>query len=116
MLKITIRAMAKAAAMVVPGVVATGGGGAAAKPPGAFEAIETQCNPGDLLVLCTDAVAAWKALSEKFGRLRFEKLFEPAVRYADRGFIVSPIVARRWAYSVQPHHSCTTRTNGRGPV
>jgi len=24
-----------------------------------FEAIETQCNPGDLLVLCTDAVAAW---------------------------------------------------------
>jgi serine/threonine protein phosphatase PrpC len=25
----------------------------------AFEAIETQCNPGDLLVLCTDAVAAW---------------------------------------------------------
>ncbi len=25
----------------------------------AFEAIETECNPGDLLVLCTDAVAAW---------------------------------------------------------
>jgi hypothetical protein len=25
----------------------------------AFEAMETQCNPGDLLVLCTDAVAAW---------------------------------------------------------
>jgi serine/threonine protein phosphatase PrpC len=24
-----------------------------------FEAMETQCNPGDLLVLCTDAVAAW---------------------------------------------------------
>lgn len=25
----------------------------------AFEAIETQCHPGDLLVLCTDAVACW---------------------------------------------------------
>jgi len=25
----------------------------------AFEAMETQCNPGDLLVLCSDAVAAW---------------------------------------------------------
>lgn len=24
-----------------------------------FEAMETQCNPGDLLLLCTDAVAAW---------------------------------------------------------
>lgn len=24
-----------------------------------FEAMETQCNPGDLLVMCTDAVAAW---------------------------------------------------------
>ena len=28
------------------------------------------------------AVAAWKALSEKFGRLRFETLFESAIRYA----------------------------------
>jgi hypothetical protein len=25
----------------------------------AFEAMETQCNPGDLLMLCTDAIAAW---------------------------------------------------------
>lgn len=25
----------------------------------AFEAMETQCNPGDLLLLCTDAVATW---------------------------------------------------------
>ena len=25
----------------------------------AFEAMETQCNPGDLLMLCTDAVGAW---------------------------------------------------------
>jgi serine/threonine protein phosphatase PrpC len=24
-----------------------------------FEAMETQCNPGDLLILCTDAIAAW---------------------------------------------------------
>ncbi len=41
-------------------------------------------------------VAGWRALSEKFGKLPFEVLFEPAIRYAEEGFLVSPTVARIW--------------------
>ena len=42
------------------------------------------------------AVAAWVTLSEKFGRLLFADLFEPAVTYAREGHLVSPYTAARW--------------------
>jgi gamma-glutamyltranspeptidase/glutathione hydrolase len=42
------------------------------------------------------AVAAWAALSGRFGRLPFAELFEPAIAYARHGFPVSPITAARW--------------------
>ncbi len=42
------------------------------------------------------AVSAWVACSERFGRLPFATLFEPAIRYAEAGFPVSPIIARLW--------------------
>lgn len=42
------------------------------------------------------AVSAWVALSERFGALPFEALFEPAIGYAEGGFPVSPLVARGW--------------------
>ena len=46
------------------------------------------------------AVDAWVKLSQKFGRLPFGELFEPAIGYARNGFIVSPITADRWALAV----------------
>jgi gamma-glutamyltranspeptidase/glutathione hydrolase len=39
------------------------------------------------------AVGAWVALSERFGRLPFEALFAPAVRYAESGYAVTPAIA-----------------------
>ncbi len=42
-------------------------------------------------------VGGWVALSEKFGKLPFADLFKPAIRYAEEGFIVSPIIATLWA-------------------
>jgi len=42
-------------------------------------------------------VSAWTMLSERFGKLPFETLFEPAIRLAERGFPVSPIIAGGWA-------------------
>jgi gamma-glutamyltranspeptidase/glutathione hydrolase len=42
------------------------------------------------------AVAAWAALSDRFGRLPFADLFQPAIAYARTGFVVSPITAERW--------------------
>jgi gamma-glutamyltranspeptidase / glutathione hydrolase len=41
-------------------------------------------------------VAAWRDLSERFGKLPFERLFGPAIEYARSGFPVSPFVAERW--------------------
>jgi gamma-glutamyltranspeptidase/glutathione hydrolase len=48
------------------------------------------------------AVAGWRALSERYGKLPFADLFEPAIRYAHEGYAVSPVVAEKWALAV-PH-------------
>src|SRR5512132_1557261 len=42
-------------------------------------------------------VSAWVTLSKRYGKLPFEQLFEPAIRYARESFLVSPITAARWA-------------------
>ena len=42
------------------------------------------------------AVSAWVALSKKYGQLKFKELFEPAIYYAENGFLVSPITAKVW--------------------
>ena len=42
------------------------------------------------------AVSAWRAMSDKFGKLPFGDLFEFAIRYASDGYLVSPIVQQKW--------------------
>ncbi|MDH5529461.1 MAG: gamma-glutamyltransferase family protein [Paracoccaceae bacterium] len=42
------------------------------------------------------AVSAWVEISERFGALPFDTLFEPAIGYAERGFPVSPKIAQLW--------------------
>ena len=42
------------------------------------------------------APRAWADLHERFGRLPFARLFEPAIVYAEQGYPVSPVVARYW--------------------
>ena len=42
-------------------------------------------------------VSAWVMLSEKYGKLPFEQLFEFGIRYAREGYMVSPITAASWA-------------------
>jgi gamma-glutamyltranspeptidase/glutathione hydrolase len=51
------------------------------------------------------AVSGWVALSRRFGRLPFADLFEPAIRYARDGWIVSPVISAQWrrAAGVIPH-------------
>ncbi|MCA9838289.1 MAG: gamma-glutamyltransferase family protein [Trueperaceae bacterium] len=46
-------------------------------------------------------VSAWVELSQKFGKLDFETLFEPAIGYARDGYLVSPITARAWSFAPQ---------------
>ena len=47
------------------------------------------------------AVSAWVELSRRFGKLPFERLFEPAIRYASRGFHVTPIIGQQWLKASQ---------------
>ena len=42
------------------------------------------------------AVSGWVALSKRWGKLPFADLFEPAIRYARDGWIVSPVIAQQW--------------------
>jgi gamma-glutamyltranspeptidase/glutathione hydrolase len=67
------------------------------------------------------AVSGWAALHARFGHLDFETLFEPAVRYATDGFLVSPVIATQWASQVerlgaQPGFAETFLPNGRAPA
>lgn len=51
---------------------------------------------GWLSVTVPGAVSAWQQLSQRWGKLPFEQLFEPAIRYAAEGFPVSPVTAQAW--------------------
>jgi gamma-glutamyltranspeptidase / glutathione hydrolase len=43
------------------------------------------------------AVASWVALSERFGKLPFGDLLEPAIELAERGYAVPVVVQQKWA-------------------
>src|SRR5262244_1940538 len=62
-----------------------------------FKGKTTMPTKGWDAVTVPGAVSAWVALSERFGKLPFADLFEPAIRYASDGFMVSPVIARLWA-------------------
>lgn len=49
------------------------------------------------------AVDSWITLSERFGRLPFPHLFNDAIRYANEGFMVSPVVQRSWTSAVDAY-------------
>ena len=48
------------------------------------------------------AVAGWRALSKRYGKLPFADLFGPAIRHARDGYLVSPVVAGKWVAAI-PH-------------
>ncbi len=47
------------------------------------------------------AVDAWVQLHRRFGGMDFARLFEPAIRYAREGYVVSPMIAARWALAAR---------------
>jgi gamma-glutamyltranspeptidase/glutathione hydrolase len=67
------------------------------------------------------AVSAWRDLSQRFGKLPFEKLFAPAIDCAERGFLVSPIIAEQWGRGArelasQPGFAACFMPGGRAPA
>jgi gamma-glutamyltranspeptidase/glutathione hydrolase len=66
------------------------------------------------------AVSAWAALHREYGRLPFERLFEPAIAYARDGFLVTPTVSRQWEDQAEtlkdlPGFAPAFLPNGRAP-
>ena len=64
--------------------------------PARFTGRATMPADGWDTVTTPGTVSGWAALSERFGALPFERLFDAAIRYARDGFAVSPVVARQW--------------------
>ncbi len=68
------------------------------------------------------AVAAWVALSQRFGQLPFEQLMAPAIEIAERGHAVPTIVQHKWQLASkveeltsQPGFAATFLPKGRAP-
>ncbi|HEX3141572.1 MAG TPA: gamma-glutamyltransferase family protein [Rhizobacter sp.] len=66
------------------------------------------------------AVASWVALSERFGKLPFADLMEPAIEIAERGYAVPVVVQQKWAAAVpvlhdQPGFAEAFMPRGRAP-
>lgn len=86
-----------------------------------FEGHDKMPETGWDSVTVPGGVAGWVALHERFGRLPFESLFEPAIRYAKDGFLVSPIIAQIWRNQVdrlrdQPGFAESFLPHGRAPA
>ena len=47
---------------------------------------------------CADG---WFELHAKYGKLPMKRLLEPAIRFAEEGFPLSPVIAQNWAASVE---------------
>src|SRR3954469_17385829 len=51
---------------------------------------------GPLAISGPGCVDGWDELHARFGKLPFEKIFEPAIRHAREGFAVTEVIGRGW--------------------
>jgi len=93
----------------------------AAWTPEFFKDHKTMPVRGWNAVTVPGCVSAWVTLSERFGKLPFAELFEPAIGYARDGYMVSPTIAKQWAKQVpelqaQPGFREAFMPKGRAPL
>ena len=93
----------------------------AAWTPDRFKGLNAMPQRGWDAVTVPGAVAAWVELSRKYGKLPFADLFEPAIRYAAGGYMVSPTIARLWEKQVPelaaiPGYADAFMPKGRAPL
>ena len=67
---------------------------------------------------CADG---WFELHAKYGRLPMSRVLAPAIRYAEEGFPLSPVIASDWAHSVpvfkdKPGFASVFMPGGRAPL
>ena len=76
---------------------------------------------GWMSVSVPGAIAGWVALSKRYGKLPFADLLAPAIDIAERGYMVTPIIAGQWARAVpilqsQPGYAEHFMPYGRAPL
>lgn len=52
--------------------------------------------------------AAWAELSKKFGKLPFAEVLEPAIRYAEEGYPLTPILGKFWKSAYEKYREILT--------
>ena len=72
----------------------------AAWTPERFKDAATMPMRGWNAVTVPGCVSAWVEMSKQYGKLPFADLFEPAIEYAEQGYMVTPTIARLWANQV----------------
>jgi gamma-glutamyltranspeptidase / glutathione hydrolase len=71
-------------------------------------------NSGWLPVTVPGAPGAWRDLHDRFGKLPFETLFEPAIGYAEGGYPLAPVVAEGWGMAARRYATTNTGPEFRG--
>src|SRR5687768_11853768 len=69
---------------------------------------------GWLPVTIPGAPAAWRDLHARFGKLAFERLFEPAIYYAEHGYPVAPGQQWPWDLAFRRYREVATGPEFRG--
>lgn len=76
---------------------------------------------GILSVTVPGAVDAWHTAAQRFGTRGLDELLQPAIRYAEEGYAVTPIVAHNWKQSeallaAHPDSRRTMLVDGKAPA
>jgi gamma-glutamyltranspeptidase/glutathione hydrolase len=61
------------------------------------QALATPPKRGMDAVTVPGAVAGWAAMSQRFGKLPFADVMQPAIEIAERGYLVPVVVQQKWA-------------------
>jgi gamma-glutamyltranspeptidase/glutathione hydrolase len=88
--------------------------------PARFRDMKAMPQRGWDSVTVPGCVSAWMELSTQYGKLPFADLFEPAIKYAADGYMVTPTISRQWAngaaeLKAQPGFAEAFMPNGRAP-
>ncbi|WP_425061918.1 gamma-glutamyltransferase family protein [Roseovarius confluentis] len=69
--------------------------------PERFSALSDMPGEGFDTITVPGVVAGWAELSRSFGRIEFADIFQSAIEYAERGYHVSPTIAKLWSVEAE---------------
>jgi gamma-glutamyltranspeptidase/glutathione hydrolase len=104
------------------GLDATGRAGSKASAETLREAGETRVPyQGPRSVTVPGALSGWQALLDRFGTMTLGQVLQPAIRIAEEGYPVTPIIARDWRNTADllrenPGAAATFLLDGQGPL